>query len=539
MSDLQPDTHTNTAHTVAPETWPDLEPVELDQPRLPKLDTDLIPESIRPWILDNAKRLGVWPEQIFGAATIAAATLIGSAFRIQGKAHDTSYIVLPNLWGMVIAEPGTKKSPAMKIGTKFVDEMERRQLAAYADAAPNRRARKQLVERQIAELTKSLDTVKNGAAPSNLGTIEAQLEALETEADQLDAPAPRLTFNDATMEILQKMLAQNPNGLAGFFDELGSLFDNLSKTGREAERSFLLQAADGGRPFTIDRIGRGTTHAARVTVSMYGGIQPDVLRDVTRGLTRGTGEDGLFSRFQLLLKVRAEDQPYEVDAPADEDAENLARATYYKLHDLAGTVMSQRGSGEYETIRLAPDAQQLMDEYRESLNDRRLELLAAKRRAFAAHVAKSGDRALRLALVLHMIDAAAHAVHTAAAPLTLEVSLDEARSATRLMDFYLQHAADLYEVADPLHSKAVDAANFILRGKLPHRGTLGNLQGGVKSIKSAQEARLVAEHLEQRGWLRLVEVKRHGVRTSTLIELHPELRTEEPDSLDTDDRQLN
>lgn len=69
------------------------------------------PKSLRPLVRDVADRMQV-PMDFPAVAAIA--TLAGVTNRralIQPKRNDSSWIVVPNLWGGIMASPGMLKSP--------------------------------------------------------------------------------------------------------------------------------------------------------------------------------------------------------------------------------------------------------------------------------------------------------------------------------------------------------------------------------------------------------------------------------------------
>ena len=66
---------------------------------------------------------GAWvfpPEAILIPALVAAATAAGNTIGIYPKAHDGSWSEAPNLYGLLIAPPSTKKTPALNEGLRFL-----------------------------------------------------------------------------------------------------------------------------------------------------------------------------------------------------------------------------------------------------------------------------------------------------------------------------------------------------------------------------------------------------------------------------------
>jgi hypothetical protein len=80
--------------------------------------------------------------------------------------------------------------------------------------------------------------------------------------------ARRYVVNDATYEKLGEILADNPNGVLAFRDELVSLLKDLDREENASARGFYLTAWGGRLGYTFDRIIRGKTHIEASCVSL-------------------------------------------------------------------------------------------------------------------------------------------------------------------------------------------------------------------------------------------------------------------------------
>ena len=127
-----------------------------------------------------------------------------------------------------------------------------------------------------------------------------------------------------------------------------------------------------------------------------------------------------------------------VDRPPDRDARNRAFAIFEGLDSLtAESVGAVDPIGGMPALRFAPDAQELSDEWRSTL-ERRLrsaELGAAP--AFESHLAKYRSLMPSLALVFHLVEVVDG---TATGP----VSLEAARLAAAWCEFLEHHARKIY-----------------------------------------------------------------------------------------------
>ena len=95
----------------------------------------------------------------------------------------------------------------------------------------------------------------------------------------------RLIIGDTTVEAAQEAFKTINRGLLGLYDEMGGWFGSMDRYGsaghNASDRAFMLQAYNGG-PYRVDRIQRGTSYLHNISLTILGGIQPDLIRKVTR-----------------------------------------------------------------------------------------------------------------------------------------------------------------------------------------------------------------------------------------------------------------
>ncbi len=106
-----------------------------------------------------------------------------------------------------------------------------------------------------------------------LALLSQALEHKESDDDDT-LNKRRLIVNDVTVEKLGELLKENPRGLLLVRDELSGFLANLERKEYQSDRSFYLTAFNGNKPYTYDRIERGTIHIPNATLSVIGGIQP-------------------------------------------------------------------------------------------------------------------------------------------------------------------------------------------------------------------------------------------------------------------------
>lgn len=97
------------------------------------LAPELVPEPLRAYVFDEAERMSCPPDNVFTPLLVALGAVIGTACGIRPKAYDP-WLVVPNIWGSVIAPPGRKKTSALKAGTRFLDELEQASESKFSEA---------------------------------------------------------------------------------------------------------------------------------------------------------------------------------------------------------------------------------------------------------------------------------------------------------------------------------------------------------------------------------------------------------------------
>ena len=98
------------AQTTLP--WPEPSPLPSALPAVPEMPETLLPPSLRPWLCDICERTQIPLDYTAAPAVVALSSLIGRTVGLYPKQRD-DWLVVPNLWGVVVGRPGVLKSPAM------------------------------------------------------------------------------------------------------------------------------------------------------------------------------------------------------------------------------------------------------------------------------------------------------------------------------------------------------------------------------------------------------------------------------------------
>ena len=143
---------------------------------------------------------------------------------------------------------------------------------------------------------------------------------------------------------------------------------DLDREDRAGDLAKYLEMWDGKGELTYDRIGRGTVRVPSNTLSILGGIQPDVITSYVREAVRGgAGNDGLLQRIQLFVWPDVPGDWQNVDEWPDTEAKNQAFAVFEYLDNLTPEQVGANISDGIPFLRFTDDAQECFDAWRSKL----------------------------------------------------------------------------------------------------------------------------------------------------------------------------
>lgn len=283
-------------------TWPAPRPIAAELPPAPAFDAStLLPRDLSTYVLDEADRMPCPPDFIAAALIVALGSVIGSRCALKPKRLD-DWIVTPNLFGGVVGDPSSKKSPGIEKGLRFLDRLEAdeadrqaQRMVEYEAEIAAHKAREAAIAHSMKQAAGTKGKPENGSA------MAAAIDDRKRLVPPDEPVARRFRANDATIEKLGDILAKAPQGILVFRDELVGLFAGWEREGRETDRAFYLEGWNGLGSFAIDRIGRGSLLVRTLNLSVFGGIQPDLLGRYLTSVASASDNDGRVQRFQVMV----------------------------------------------------------------------------------------------------------------------------------------------------------------------------------------------------------------------------------------------
>ena len=189
------------------------------------------------------------------ALIVCLGSVIGARCGIKPKRRD-DWIVTPNLFGGIVGDPSSKKSPALGTVTRFLDRLEAKEAEKLEDA-------KKIFAAETAAFEAHQSAVKASMKKAAVGKGDhLKMNAAIADLQDLQPPEEpkerRFKSNDSTVEKLGDLLVHNPQGMLVYRDELIGLLASWEKEGKEGDKAFYLEGWNGTGSFNIDRIGRGS-----------------------------------------------------------------------------------------------------------------------------------------------------------------------------------------------------------------------------------------------------------------------------------------
>lgn len=398
--------------------WGEPKPINHTLPPVNSLTLDMLPEILGNYVVNTAERLSVPLEFVAVPLVVALGSVIGTKVSVFPKQHDNWQIV-PNLWGAIIGQPSSKKSPAMDDAMRPIKDLEKKALAAHkldiqehSTQALINASRAKVDNDALKSLAKQLASQCDDDDTADKIT-EEDLHKKATaiaESRQQDETIPlprRHTVNDITVEKLGEIENQNNNGVLQYRDELSGFLADLEKESEQQKRSFYLEGFNGTGSYIVDRIGRGTVFIENHCLSVMGGIQPDKLEIYLERTMKGLGNDGLIQRFQMMVYPDPLPNSKETDIAVNTESLEAVCNLFIAADELhIGTLIRYGANGPNKFykrpyFRFASDAYPVFMSWLNDLNEKARN---AEHDVIAQHLIKYGRLIPALALIFHLVD---------------------------------------------------------------------------------------------------------------------------------------
>jgi len=493
--------------------WPDPRPIVSDLPPAPPFDAGaLLPTALSEFVMDEADRMCAAPDYVAAALVVALGAVIGTKCALKPKRRD-DWIVTANLYGGIVGDPSAKKSPTIGTVMRFMDRLEAKEVELLAERVKTYEAELAAFEAHESAIKASMKKAASGK-PDKDKMLAAQNDLAQLEKPEEPLPR-RFKSNDATVEKLGDILSHNPHGLLVFRDELMGLLASWEKEGRECDKAFYLEGWNGTGSYQVDRIGRGSPFIKSLCLSVFGGIQPDLLERYLGGIVNSMDNDGRIQRFQVLVYP---EQP--VWEWRDRYPVKGAREAVRDLFDrLASFDPAMDGATPADDFVKLPhflfndEAQELFIQWDAQLNLERMP--NESNPMMRQHLGKFEKLFCAIALILHLADGRI-------GPVTVESAL----RAAAWCEYLEGHARRIYALVETAKTSAAKmVARRIADGKLSHGFTARDVaRKGWAGIKTTADAETALSILEEHGWIVGIDDLGEGGRPTVRYTINPKVR---------------
>lgn len=493
--------------------WPDPRPVVSDLPPAPAFDANaLLPRPLAEFVNDEADRMCAAPDYVAATLMVALGSVIGTKCAVKPKRRD-DWIVTPNLYGGVVGDPSAKKSPTIGTVMRFMDRLEAKEVELLAERQKTYEAELAAFEAHESAIKASMKKAASGK-PDRDKMLAAQNDL--TQLEKPEEPRPRrFKSNDATVEKLGDILSHNQHGLLVFRDELMGLLASWEKEGREGDKAFYLEGWNGTGSFSIDRIGRGSQFINTLCLSVFGGIQPDLLERYLGGIVNSMDNDGRIQRFQVLVYPEQPTWEWRDRYPV-KGAREAVRDLFDRLASFDPVMDGATPADDFVKLPhfiFNDEAQELFIQWDTELNRERIPDEANP--MMRQHLGKFEKLFCAVALILHLADGRI-------GPVTIE----SAMRAAVWCEYLEGHARRIYGL--------VETAKTTTAKMLSRRIADGKLEGGFTArdvvrknwagIKTTADAETALAILEEHGWIVGMEDANEGGRPTTRYHINPKAR---------------
>ena len=300
-----------------------------------------------------------------------------------------------------------------------------------------------------------------------------------------------------------------------FRDELMGLLASWEREGREGDKAFYLEGWNGTGSFSIDRIGRGSQFIKSLCLSVFGGIQPDLLERYLGNIVNSMDNDGRIQRFQVLVYPEQPTWAWTDRYPV-KGAREAVRDMFDRLAEFDPVQDGAAPSDDFVKLpyfTFDDAAQQVFIVWSTELNIQRMPSEANP--MLKQHLGKFEKLFCAMALILHLAEGKLGPVDEACAI-----------RAAAWCEYLEGHAKRIYGLVETgKTSTAKMISRRISDGKLSNGFTARDVWkkgwGGIKTTADAEAALAV---LEEHGWIVGQEDGQDAGRPTTRYAINPKAR---------------
>ncbi len=496
-----------------PKQWSDPKPLDLTLKPVDTIDDNCLPEILVDWLRPASKVIGCPFDFLVLSAVVTVSALIGSRLRVKPSPFN-NWLVVPNLYAGLVGLPSQKKTPALDEIRKPVLELQAKAREKYQTAKNDYEIDAKFYEKESNKILKesaSRDDYKRNIANLN-------------ESKPVQPTLERYEINDITTAKLMQFLAENPNGLMLFRDELMGWLRSLEAEYDKSARPFFLELWKGGISYEMSRVSDNREiHITSGTLSIIGGIQPSKLQKYVSEAYSFDNSDGFLQRFLFAYP----DSKNKLEKGNESDYKAMligfekANATVKTIaeYDFHGKIISANGD-IFHAVKFSQAAQLAVDEWQNEIEAEAIEL-QTEDEAFSNYLSKLPKSCYAIALIFHCLE------NIRQQNFPNEISEVTVFKAITYTEVLISHARRVFALGENqifalAHTLLVKIKKGELKQGFTRREVSRKNWSGLKSDEAIQD---VINLLIDYGYLRELKTKGEG-RPTNYYYFHPALENE-------------
>lgn len=468
-------------------------PIPFTERALPSFPASSLPSTLQAFTLAVSEALQVPVDMVAVAVLAVCAVGVQRKFVIEGMPGWTEPL---NLFAVVVAAPGERKSATMAIATKPVYQHEQRENERLFPEVEQYETKRNILSRTVKDLEEK-------AAKGKASIMDA-VEKRQELNDLTEVKFVRMLADDCTPEVLTSLMAEHDGRMAVVSAE-GGIFETLNGRYSNGVNIDTFLKAHAGDPIRVDRKGRPAEYIPHPALTVLLAIQPVVLDGLMAN--EAFKGRGLNARFLYTIPVSRVGARRVGTAPVPPHIEAEYAEVVQSLCDIPMP-------DEEQTIHLSPEAQEISTAFAIGLEPRLIDDLEA----IGEWANKLHGAILRIAGILHCVN---HGKQAAVVPVPVETM----QGAIEIGLYLIEHAKAAYLLMGA--DKQTQDARYILRqlekgqyAEIPRRDLFRICRG---RFKKAEDILPVIGMLEECGYLRIRQAERKGPgrKPDAIIEINP------------------
>jgi hypothetical protein len=319
-------------------------------------------------------------------------------------------------------------------------------------------------------------------------------------------------INDSTYQAACIKAEQNPTGILLFRDEIAGWLSHIDKSGHSQERSFYLEGFSVTDHEQI-RIKRDNVKIEDLTISVLGGTQPTKLLTMLRSRSDGTNNDGLFERFQLAVFPDTNQTSY-TDLKPDEEVLNDVNKIFVCLSKL-------RTPNHFKVFGFDQEAQILWNTWATDLKVLENSSHQEEQTVLGKYPSLCG----KFAVLFHLVAEAEGCNDSENFQPSLKIAEESLEMAIKWVKLLWSHNKRIQHFGK--YCEHDDKAELFLKRLTMIKSEPFQLRevyrGAMHGLKTAKEARIGANELVERGYLKIKTVSVARNRNKVWYFRHPDL----------------